>query len=252
MEGLAFFAHPDDETMLCGGTLALLASCGIPIHLVCATRGEGGDLGVPPIATRAEAGRVRSQELACASQSLGCSSLTFLDYVDPLVGEGDTLFPFSTDEEGVTRKLLQEIETHHVGVLITHGSNGEYGHPAHQLIYRSACRAVKRMERPITWYTVQAMFPEHPRPDLANQDDPADLIIDCSSVLEQKKQAALCHRTQHDLFTRHAAQRAGHFVRVEDTIERIESLHRVVCHPDAGDPLADTFQTISCLLPNEH
>jgi LmbE family N-acetylglucosaminyl deacetylase len=47
MKVLAFFAHPDDETMLCGGTLALLSKAGIEIHLVCATRGEGGECGEP-------------------------------------------------------------------------------------------------------------------------------------------------------------------------------------------------------------
>ena len=43
MNILVFFAHPDDETMLCGGTLALLAQAGAKIHFVCATRGEGGE-----------------------------------------------------------------------------------------------------------------------------------------------------------------------------------------------------------------
>ena len=45
MNILAFFAHPDDETMLCGGTLALLAQNGASVHYLCATRGEGGELG---------------------------------------------------------------------------------------------------------------------------------------------------------------------------------------------------------------
>ena len=41
MNVLAFFAHPDDETMLCGGTLAILARHGAAVHYLCATRGEG-------------------------------------------------------------------------------------------------------------------------------------------------------------------------------------------------------------------
>ncbi len=49
MNILAFFAHPDDETMLCGGTLALLARAGARVHLLIATRGEGGENGEPPV-----------------------------------------------------------------------------------------------------------------------------------------------------------------------------------------------------------
>ncbi len=47
---LAIFAHPDDETMLCGGLLALASSTGHSVHVVSATRGEGGDLGSRPCA----------------------------------------------------------------------------------------------------------------------------------------------------------------------------------------------------------
>jgi LmbE family N-acetylglucosaminyl deacetylase len=45
---LCLVAHPDDETMLCGGTQALLAARGVETHMVCLTRGEGGELGEPP------------------------------------------------------------------------------------------------------------------------------------------------------------------------------------------------------------
>ena len=43
---LTIIAHPDDETMLSGGTLALLARAGAEVHYLCATRGEGGEVGV--------------------------------------------------------------------------------------------------------------------------------------------------------------------------------------------------------------
>ena len=49
LDVIAFFAHPDDETMLCGGTLALLDSLGARVHLLVATRGEGGEMGEPPL-----------------------------------------------------------------------------------------------------------------------------------------------------------------------------------------------------------
>jgi len=56
---LAFFAHPDDETMMAGGALALLARSGARVHYYCATRGEGGETGEPPVCTIPELGDVR-------------------------------------------------------------------------------------------------------------------------------------------------------------------------------------------------
>ncbi len=58
MNVLAFFAHPDDETMLAGGTLALLAELGATVYYVCTTRDEGGETGELP--GRPSGGRVAS------------------------------------------------------------------------------------------------------------------------------------------------------------------------------------------------
>ena len=89
MNILAFFAHPDDETLLVGGTLALLARQGLQVHYLCATRGEGGELGEPPQCTRQELGDVCEQEIVRAVQALGGRSLTFLGHVDPTIGTGE-------------------------------------------------------------------------------------------------------------------------------------------------------------------
>ncbi len=230
MNVLAFFAHPDDETMLCGGTLSLLAAAGARVTVLCATRGEGGELGEPPVCARDQIARVRSQELACAVQALGCHDLVFLDYVDPLVGPGEELYAFSQDEEKLAMELQEQLERSGAQALLTHGSNGEYGHPAHTLIYRAARRAVAAcgQSAPL-WYTIQAAYPSHPRPRLMNADDPAHLVVDVSKVLDRKAQAALCHRTQHDLFMRRTAELVGHPVTVEETVLPEESLRRV--HP---------------------
>ncbi len=68
---LTFFAHPDDETMFLGGTFAYLADRGAEIHFICATRGEGGDMGDPPICTREDLGQIREEELRCAVEHPG-------------------------------------------------------------------------------------------------------------------------------------------------------------------------------------
>ena len=102
---LVIGAHPDDETMLTGGTLAALSSRGIDVHVLCATRGEGGELGEPPLCERDEAGTVREIELRCAVAQLGAASLRILDYIDPLVGNGEELYPFKVDFDMLVGQL---------------------------------------------------------------------------------------------------------------------------------------------------
>src|SRR5512145_478969 len=97
MNILAFFAHPDDETMLAGGALALLAQNGAQVHYLCATRGEGGEVGEPPACTMEQLGDVREQEMVCAVRALGGRSLMFLGHTDPRVGPEAALYAFTDD-----------------------------------------------------------------------------------------------------------------------------------------------------------
>jgi LmbE family N-acetylglucosaminyl deacetylase len=229
MNILAFFAHPDDETMLNGGTLALLSRKGAHIHYLCATRGEGGETGEPPLCSQDELGKVRARELACAVEQLGGASLRLLDYVDPRVGPDEQLFPFTEDLPRLVEELLEVIRVVKAEAVITHGSNGEYGHPAHLLSHQAMRRAVESLgERAPLLYTTVATFPEHPRPRLVNRDDPAHLILDVTAALEEKTQAALCHRTQNALFVRRPSREAGRLMSVPEVILRVESLHRVL------------------------
>src|SRR6266571_4968059 len=80
---MCILAHPDDESLALGGTLAQYASQGIETSLVVATRGERGWFGHPDEYPGEEAlGRIRENELRDASRALGVSHLTFLDYLD--------------------------------------------------------------------------------------------------------------------------------------------------------------------------
>ena len=78
MRLLAVFAHPDDESFICGGTLAKAASEGNDVRLVCATRGEEGEITHPGIDPdrypKGEArGRFRAAELESACAVMGVS-----------------------------------------------------------------------------------------------------------------------------------------------------------------------------------
>ena len=242
---LTIIAHPDDETMLSGGALALLARAGAEVHYLCATRGEGGEMGEPPLCTRPELGAFREQEMRCAVQALCGAGVEFLDYIDPLVGENDELHPYTTDLEGLVAQLQNHIRLLKPEVIITHGSSGEYGHPAHLLTHKATRKAIERSgSQPPVLYTFSAAFPEHPRPRLTNQDDPAHLILDISPALQQKIAAALCHKTQHALFVRRSSIQAGRQLTVPEVIMKLEGLHRafppVTFSPD--DLVAELLQ----------
>ena len=229
MNVLAFFAHPDDETMLAGGTLALLAHSGAKVYFVSATRGEGGELGEPPRCREGELGYLREMELISAVRVLGGSSLTCLGYTDPEVGPGNELYPFTSNLAMLSGQLAARMRQYHIDAVITHGSNGEYGHPAHILCHQAARLAVSSFPiKSVLLYTVAADYPKHPYPRTANQHDPAHLVLDITPVLRYKVMAALCHRTQHALFVRRSSRQAGRKMKVPEVLLSVESLHRVL------------------------
>lgn len=257
LDVIAFFAHPDDETMLCGGTLALLASQGASVHVLIATRGEGGEMGEPPLSTREQLGQVREAELRCATQALDAASLSVMEYIDPTIGPENTLYPFTEDVEGLAAQLTEAVFYWKASAIISHGIDGEYGHPAHKLVYQAARLAVEALgeEAPL-FYTVQGMFVDHPDPHLANASTPAHMVIDVTPYLPQKTAAAMCHRTQHPLFVRRASEITGRALAVPEIIQPVESLHRVfpplAVSAEVHDALADCIWQSGCARPAAH
>jgi LmbE family N-acetylglucosaminyl deacetylase len=149
-----------------------------------------------------------------------------LNYIDPPVGDDETLYPFDADLESLAQEIATAIRATRANTLITHGSNGEYGHPAHQLMHR-ACKLALQTEygSGLPMYTISADFPDHPRPRLANKDDPADFIIDVASWLPVKLAAAECHKTQGALFLRRSSQEAGRQLTLAEVLMKVEGLH---------------------------
>ena len=227
--------------MFCGGTLALLARQGAKVHYLCATRGEGGERGEPALCEVENLGAAREREMACAVGNLGGQDLAFLDYVDPRIGPNDSLFPFADGPAQVASRLVILLRKLRPQVIITHGVNGEYGHPAHVLCYQAACQAISMLNGVAPFlYCVSAAFPEHPKPHHINRDQPAHLVLDVTPAMEQKIQAALCHRTQNALFVRRASIEAGRQLSVPEVLMSVESLHRALppVEGELDDPLA--------------
>ena len=82
---LLVHAHPDDETINNGATMALYASLGATVTLVTCTRGEEGEVLVPSLSYLAssekdELGKHREVELALAMKALGISDFRFLGH----------------------------------------------------------------------------------------------------------------------------------------------------------------------------
>jgi len=79
---LAIFAHPDDESLACGGTLARAASGGARVVLLCASHGENGSISEPALVPGGDLGRVRGQELRAAAATLGISDVIIFNHPD--------------------------------------------------------------------------------------------------------------------------------------------------------------------------
>ncbi len=236
IQSLVFFgAHPDDETMLIGGTLAMLASRGVRVHIVCATRGEGGEIDPACDATRETLGAVREAELRCAARALGAASVDILGYVDPLIGEDEALFPFEVDFDTLTRQIADLCRRYEADVVLTHGADGEYGHPAHTLMHQAARRAMSALPPRTLFYSGAAAVPgieDH----IWNQSEPAHLALDVRPWLDIKERAALCHCTQHALF-----KRRRNLKTVREALRTVESVRRHLPPLDAGEPPDDAF-----------
>ena len=222
LRGVMFVgAHPDDETVMIGGTLAMLHAQSIPVHVICATDGRGGESGsVAGIETRDDLARVRTEELRCASIVLGAASLTWLGYIDPVMGPDEQLFGFEAHEETLAGQIAALIRERAADVVLTHGSDGEYGHPAHVQVHHAVLRAVREYTPEVVVYGVAARVPTI-EDRLWNKSDPAHFALDISPWIEAKHAALLCHQTQHDLFKRRRKLQT-----VREAIRVVESFHR--------------------------
>lgn len=132
---LAILAHPDDESLGLGGTLAKYAAEGVETYLITATRGEKGWFGNPEEYPGPEAlGRIREQELYGAARVLGLKDAILLDYVDGELDQADT--------QEIIGQLVTHIRRIRPQVVLTFDPNGLYGHPDHIAISQFASAAV--------------------------------------------------------------------------------------------------------------
>lgn len=237
---LAVLAHPDDETFGMGGTLALYAQRGVSVHLVCATRGEVGEVEPHFLENYQSIGDLREDELRCASAKLGLDGVYFLGYRDSgMDGSPDNHHPealAAAPVDEVAARVTSYIRRLRPQVVLTFDPIGGYRHPDHIAIHEATVRAFYAAGDPdaypgedapfqadklyyhtfprgwLTWVVrLLPLFGKDPRRfgqngdidllELMGEDFPVHARIDYGDVVKIKEDATACHASQGSMAT---------------------------------------------------
>ncbi|HEX2073156.1 MAG TPA: PIG-L family deacetylase [Geodermatophilus sp.] len=238
---LAAVAHPDDESFGCGSTIAHAAALGAEVTVVCATRGEAGEL-PPGHPDCADLGAVREAELHRAAAALGAARVRLLGYRDsgfdgdPAPGSLCAAAP--ADVAAVLARLVADLRP--AVVVVLDGSDGHRDHLAIRTAMRTALAGLPE-PRPALYEhclpnaLMRAWLEEMRavRPDTAYHAlDPATLgrpdaevtdVLDVSGVLDRREAAIAEHRSQTSPFDglspalRAAFLATDHLARIDPT-----------------------------------
>ena len=228
---LLVHAHPDDETINNGATMALYADRGAQVTLVTCTRGEEGEVLVPGLSHLASTeqdllGAHRETELALAMKALGISDHRFLGAPSTkfrdsgMMGTESNNRPdvfWQVDLDTAAKILVDVIEEVKPHILITYDEIGGYGHPDHIQAHRVAMRASELSTwqiQKIYWNTIpksviaQSMekmkeigsdfFGAESIDDVpfAKDDEFVTTLIDGAAYVDSKMAAMKAHETQ--------------------------------------------------------
>jgi N-acetyl-1-D-myo-inositol-2-amino-2-deoxy-alpha-D-glucopyranoside deacetylase len=154
-------AHPDDETIGTGGTMAQAVRAGHRVVVVTCTRGEMGEIVVKEMDTpdnHRRLGEIRAGELEAAMGELGVTEWENLGYRDSdmmgRAGNNDPRCFWQADLDEAARRLTWLIRQYKPDVVTTYNAFGGYGHPDHIRVHDTAIRAVPRAGDP-NWYPEQ-------------------------------------------------------------------------------------------------
>lgn len=146
---VAFHAHPDDEVLYTGGTLALAARAGHRVVLVTATSGEAG-LTSGRVRAGGDLGAVRSGELHASAAALGVHRVVQLGFADSgLDGTAAGASGFCHQDPGEVAAQLEEVlAQERPDVLCVYDAAGGYGHPDHRQVHVAGVLAGARAKVP--------------------------------------------------------------------------------------------------------
>lgn len=192
---LFIFAHPDDESFACGGTIAKAVREGHEPALICATSGCKGRCGPFFFQTREELTAHREAELRQACAILGVSDLILLHYPDGYLREQDR-----TELAG---KLADVIVERQPDIVVTFPPDGVTGHPDHIAISEAAEQAVLAAEKrlpsdrlPSFYYASIPHYYDHCADKGPDRRFPITGRVDIGEFRAAKGQALQAHRSQ--------------------------------------------------------
>lgn len=212
-------AHPDDETIITGGTMAGLAEGGHRVVLVTATRGELGEIPQGILNAGESLAERRDAELATACRLLGVSRQVFLGYHDSgMAGEAtnerDGSFA-AADVDDAGARLASILTEEDADVLVTYDEHGGYGHPDHVQVHRVGLRGAELAGTPAVYMAtvdrdhmlklvaesrnVDWEPPEGAIDGVDTMGEPGDRItteVDVSPWIDRKRQAMRAHASQ--------------------------------------------------------
>ena len=150
-----FHAHPDDEAIATGGTMASLADAGHRVVLVTATNGELGEVAEGFLRPDETLGERRAVELADAAAILGVARQIGLGYHDSGMEGEDSNHRhdvFATvDVDDATARLAAILDEESCDVLVTYDEHGGYGHPDHVQVHNVGMAAAARAGTPVVY-----------------------------------------------------------------------------------------------------
>ncbi|WP_232696292.1 PIG-L deacetylase family protein [Brevibacillus daliensis] len=196
---LFIYAHPDDETFASGITLASYANQeDTRLSLLCATRGQAGKPGNPPLCTPEELPALREAELREACKILGMNRVEILDYEDKHVSD--------VPKEELAGHIKKMIDEEQPQILVTFAPHGISGHPDHIAISQATKYVVDHvLDKSSSVKKLYYVTIPLNSPFTSKQGTPTngDLIENITTIIENEQQqeqvakALLAHRTQH-------------------------------------------------------
>jgi len=190
---LFIFAHPDDETVACAGTILQLVKAGHQVHLLSMTNGNAGE--VSPVAQKSLAkytsvGEMRAQEFHQVADYLGVHKVDILGFEDGQI----------TNQQvwgEMTLSLIEVLQTQQPNVVVTFDHSGWYFHLDHVATSIATTLAVQQ-----SVFQPDLFFLSHYRPDgtkwkyFYSDTIPATHVVDCTHYKDQKAKAMGYHLSQ--------------------------------------------------------
>jgi len=217
---VTFHAHPDDESIATGGTMARAKAEGHRVVLVVATRGELGEHAPDALDPGETLTERRVAEQLAAAAVLGVDRVEFLGYRDSgMAGEStnnDEGAFARADVEEAAGRLAKVLREEGADVLTVYDNHGGYGHPDHVQVHRVGVRAAElagtrrvyesTMNRDYIRTLIEQRAGEMPdtpdAPDAAQMDDfgsPESIItttVDVRDFVDRKREAMAAHASQ--------------------------------------------------------